>query len=135
MDKECTIIGKLLNKDGLIFHMEVVPYKDNNLPKNIFYTLYEEDSNKDEMIDTKDNYAYYISDVNGENLLKITDEPLVSINLREGNLILEYYKTKNSKENSKYEYYKTENPNDTIYGIYNLESKELKFTNNLDSIN
>lgn len=139
IDKECTIIGKLLNKDGLIFHMEVLPNKDNNLPKNIFYTLYEEDSNKDELIDTKDNYAYYISDVNGENLLKITDEPLVSINLREGNLILEYYKTKNSKENSKenskYEYYKTENPNDTIYGIYNLESKELKFTNQLDSIN
>lgn len=139
MDKECTVIGKLLNKDGLIYNMEVIPSKDNNLPKNIFYILYEEDSNKDEMIDAKDNYAYYISDVNGENLLKITDEPLVSINLREGNLILEYYKNENSKEisteNPKYEYYKTENPNDNIYGIYNLETNELKFTNQLDSIN
>ena len=121
MDKECTVIGKLLDKDGFIDYMEVISSNDNDVPTNIFYILSEEDSNEDEMIDTKDRYAYYISDLNGQNLLKITDKPLVSIKLRKENLIFEYHITKNST--------------DSIYGVYNMPNKKLKFTNQLDSIN
>ncbi|APQ18089.1 hypothetical protein [Maribacter hydrothermalis] len=121
MDKECAVIGKLLNQDGLIYQMEVIPSINNNLAENILYIIFEKDSNEDEIINTNDRYAIYISDINGENLSKITDKPIESLQYDTGCLIFEYYKTQNST--------------DSIYGIYDIKNKYLIFTNNLDSIN
>jgi hypothetical protein len=121
IDSECTVVGKLLTKDGLIYHMEILPSINNNLAENILYIIFEKDSNEDEIVNTNDRYAFYISDINGENLSKITDKPIESFQYDKGCLIFEYYKTQNST--------------DSIYGIYDINNKHLIFTNNLDSIN
>ncbi|WP_423998222.1 hypothetical protein [Maribacter sp. IgM3_T14_3] len=120
LNSDCTTIGKLLNKNGLIFYMILVEEANTLETKGILYSLAEEDSNRNGIINEQDETAIYLSDVNGENLIKISNKPIKWYQLKKGNLLLEFYTTKNST--------------DSIYGIYDIKNKKLKYANQFDSI-
>ncbi|WP_282054219.1 hypothetical protein [Maribacter luteus] len=116
-DNECNFIGKLLPKNGYISWMFVGPTKEGLGPKKVLYSLSEMDTNNDGFINENDRPNLYMSELNGKNLTRITELGLSSIQwVGKGNEI--QIKFNHAKES-----------NDSLYGIFNTETKEIKFTN------
>lgn len=91
-------------------------YSNNDdLIKNInhisFY-IATEDTNNDGEINNKDQHHVYISDLNGENLIKLTNRK-----------VKEFGWINDNKEISLT--YEDENKSEFKYGVYNIEKKTL----------
>jgi hypothetical protein len=78
LDSNFKVIGKLIDKKASILSM-TLPRQQIGEPidttvKNIAYTIAFDDSNGDGKIDYQDNSDIFISDLNGQNLVKVTSE-------------------------------------------------------------
>lgn len=117
LNKDSVEIGKLLAKNGSIKYMRVASGPKELVPKKIVYFLAEQDSNNNGEVDYVDKHFLYISDLNGKDLTKITERRIDNYQwVSQGNEIL-------------IQFYNTKEMNDSIYGLFNTETKELKFTN------
>ena len=88
----------------------------NKLSRLSFY-IATEDTNNDGGINNRDQHYVYVSDLNGENLTKVSDRKVKQYEwVNENKEILLNFVTEN---NSEFE-----------YGIYNIENKTIKETKN-----
>jgi hypothetical protein len=117
-DKDCALIGKLLPKNGSVSFMSIVPIATDLGPKRIIYLIAESDSNYNGLIENKDQHFVYMSDVDGKGLIRITEREISRFTYGGKEILMEF----NPLENS----------NDSLYGLYNTETKEMVFTNRLE---
>ncbi|PKH49508.1 hypothetical protein CXF68_01860 [Tenacibaculum sp. Bg11-29] len=76
-----------------------------------------EDSNGDGKIDRRDQHYVYVSDLNGENLIKVSDRKIKQYEwVNKNKELLLNFKTESSKPK---------------YGLYNIENKILSETENI----
>ena len=123
LDKEFSQIRKLLKNDASIKSMFISnTYLSHNkemvnkLSRLSFY-IATEDTNNDGEINNGDQHYVYVSDLNGENLTKVSDRKVKQYEwVNENKEILLNFVTEN---NSEFE-----------YGIYNIENKTIKETKN-----
>jgi|WetSurMetagenome_2_1015567.scaffolds.fasta_scaffold00213_14 hypothetical protein len=78
LDSKYNFVRKLVEKKASITSV-YVPEGISNVAvdttvKNIAYLIAYEDSNKDKLIDCDDNYDLFISDLDGRNLTKVTND-------------------------------------------------------------
>lgn len=116
-DNECNLIGKLLPENGYITWMYVGPEKEDMGPKRIVYALTKEDTNDDGIINDNDRPNLYISELNGKDLTRITELGLSSLQ----------WVSKGNEIQIKFDHAK--DSNDSLYGLYNTETKAMKLTN------
>lgn len=119
LDKDSVVIGKLLPKNGSIKYMTVGPSSKESEPKKIVYFIAKEEPNTYGKIHNLEKHFLYISDIDGKNLTKITEREVNSfqwVNQGKGILVNFYYK----KE-----------MNDSIHGLFNIETNEFKLSNHL----
>lgn len=116
-DSVCNLTSKLLPKDGYISWMYVGPKKAGLGPKKILYALANNDTNKDGLINENDIENLFISELNGKELTKVTDRSISSMEwIGSGNeLLIEFHNLKEKK--------------DSLYGIFNTETKILRLAN------
>jgi len=125
LDKNYKVISSLLDKKASILEIKVQNKSNgynNDEPdvsvKFIAYLIAFEDSNKDEKLNSDDNHDLYISDLNGKNLVRVTE-----------NFDIESFKFINS--NSQILIHYTERNNDRKehkrkkISVYNIEKNEL----------
>ena len=123
LDKYYNVMGKLVNKKVSIerFNNKVEYENDKNdkTIKNLTYLIAFYDTNKDGYLNSKDNHDLYISDLEGKNLVKATENIDVVdyyfINKHKDIFII--YKL---RENNKEEYLEQK------YAIYNIALKLFK---------
>ena len=123
LDKEFNQIRKLLKNNASIKSMFISnSYSSHNkemmnkLSRLSFY-IATEDTNNDGGINNRDQHYVYVSDLNGENLTKVSDRKVKQYEwVNENKEILLNFVTEN---NSEFE-----------YGIYNIENKTIKETKN-----
>ena len=121
LDKDCTIINKLLPENGSIRYMDVIPKGEALVPQKIIYSLTQDEPNVYGKIYNLEKHFYYISDLDGKNLTKITDREVRRIRWNtERNEILFYF------------FYKKK-MNDSLYGVFNIESNEFKLASQLEN--
>jgi hypothetical protein len=123
LDKEFNQIRKLLKNDASIksiFISNTYLYhnkeRKEKLSKLSFY-IAKKDTNNDGEINNRDQHYVYVSDLNGENLTKVSDRKVRQYEwVNENKEILLNFIT---EDNSEFE-----------YGIYNIENKTIKETKN-----
>src|SRR5690606_8253293 len=79
LNKQQSEIGKLLPENGSITSMSVLNRFTENSEelkqiKHIAYYIATKDTNEDGIIDSADQHYVYLSDLNGKNLKKVTDQ-------------------------------------------------------------
>jgi hypothetical protein len=78
LDSNFNIIRRLVDRKASIESITIPISNDSEeidtTVKNIAYLIAFEDSNKDQLIDCDDNYDLYISDLNGGNLTRVTQD-------------------------------------------------------------
>lgn len=84
---------------------------------HLSFYIATEDSNGDEKIDRRDDHYVYLSDLNGENLIKVSNRKVKQYEWVNDNkeLLLNF---------------KEVNGSEIKYGVYNIENKTLTETNN-----
>lgn len=125
LDENFQNSGKLLSKNASIKSMFIPNRKteDSKLKKginNISYFIAKSDTNEDGIINRFDQHYVYLSDLNGQNLNKVTDRKVKNYQWINDNkeLLLTF---DNVKDSSKLE-----------YGIYNIDSKKIRETKNIN---
>ena len=125
LDKNFQNSGKLLSENASIKSMFIPNRKteDSKLKKeinNISYFIAKSDTNEDGIINRFDQHYVYLSDLNGQNLNKVTDRKVKNYQWINDNkeLLLTF---DNAKDSNKLE-----------YGIYNIDSKEIRETKNIN---
>jgi hypothetical protein len=95
----------------------VGPKKAGLEPKKILYALAIDDTNKDGLVNENDIENLFISELNGKELTKVTERSISSMEwIGSGNeLLIEFHNLKEKK--------------DSLYGIFNTETKTLRLTN------
>ncbi|WP_422858093.1 hypothetical protein ACOKFD_11670 [Flagellimonas sp. S174] len=117
LDKDCTIINKLLPENGSIRFMNVIPRDEELEPQKIIYRLTQDEPNVYGKIYNLEKHFFYMSDLDGKNLTKITDLEVRSFKWdSKRNEILLYF------------YYKEVKDRD-LYGVFNIESNEFRLAN------
>jgi hypothetical protein len=123
LDKEFNQIRKLLKNNASIKSMFISNsyYSHNkemmNKLSRLSFYIATEDTNNDGEINNRDQHYVYISDLNGENLTKVSDRKVKQYEwVNENKEILLNFVTEN---NSKFE-----------YGLYNIKNKTIKETKN-----
>ena len=118
LNKDSVVIGKLLPKNGSITYMTVGPSSKELEQKKIVYLIAEEESNTYGKIYNLEKHFLYISDIDGKNLTKITERKVINfqwVNQGKGILLNFYYRKK---------------MNDSIHGLFDIETNEFKLSNN-----
>lgn len=113
LDRDYKVIRRLLNKKGFISDYEIPSSysRENQIDttiKNIAYLIGFEDSNKDGVLNGKDNKDLYISDPAGGNLTRVTHNiDLVSYHFqnRHSELFITYKDRRKEREEYKKEKY------------------------------
>jgi len=123
LDKEFNQIRKLLKNDASIKSMFISNrYLSHNKEMNNKLSFYiaKEDNNNDGEINSSDQHYVYISDLNGENLTKISDRKVKQYKwVNENKEILLNFVT---ESNSKFEFYNIVNK--TTKGTKNKTNKK-----------
>jgi len=116
-DSICNLKNRLLPKDGYISWMYVGPKKEGLGPKKNLYALSNSDTNEDGLINHNDLNYLFISELDGHDLTKITERRIQNMEwIGRGNeLLIEFVYQKEEK--------------DSLYGIFNTETKNLRLTN------
>jgi len=129
LDSGYNLISTLVDQKASILDITIpVNYESEKIDttvKNIGYLIAFEDSNKDRIIDKKDNYDLYVSDLSGKGLTKVTS----NINVKSFEFINHHkdiFITFTNRQDIPEEHKLTQ------FAIYNLQSKELKYLKHLD---
>ena len=129
MDSKYDLISTLVDQKASIIDITIPSNSEfdkvDTTVKNIGYLIAFEDSNKDKIIDRKDNYDLYISDLAGKMLTKVTTN--IDINSFEfinnhQNIFISFTDRQDIPVEHKI----------TRFAIYNLQSKDLKYLTSLD---
>ena len=124
------VITTLLDKKASIIDIEVrTQYKSDKevdtTVKNIGYLIGFEDSNNDGKLNSDDYHDLYISDLNGQNLIKATSGiDIISFNFINSNseILIRYYERSDLKEEHK----------KIMFGIFNIQESEFKSLSGLN---
>ena len=116
LDENYQVITSLLNKKASILEIEPqrkrYSYNNDEIDKTVKYIAYLiafEDSNKDEKLNSADNHDLYLSDLEGKNLKKVTE----NINLERfdfinsNSQILEQFLANLREEKQSFRYFET----------------------------
>lgn len=120
-NKDTVQMGTLLTKNGSINMMFLSPPSEGSKLKIIYYVA-EEDTNRNGIINYYDEHILYISDLNGRNLTSITKRNIAGLEWvnQDKELLIEFVKTKD--------------PNDSLFGMYNIENSSYKLLNKLHKV-
>jgi hypothetical protein len=128
LDSNFNVIGKLIDKKASIISLTIPRPTDEPIDttvKSIAYTIAFDDSNEDGKIDFQDNNDLYISDLKGQNLVKVTSDLDVMdfdfINRNKEILIWYYARTNQPDE------YKTKR-----FCIYNILTRQTRKLDDID---
>jgi len=129
MDSKYDLISTLVDQKASIIDITIPSNSEfdkvDTTVKNIGYLIAFEDSNKDKIIDRKDNYDLYISDLAGKMLTKVTTN--IDINSFEFiNNHQDIFISFTDRQDIPVEH------KITRFAIYNLQSKDLKYLTSLD---
>ena len=118
LDKDFNQIRRLLNKNASIASMFVSNShsSSNKLVNKMSYLSFYiavEDSNNDGEINNRDQHYVYISDLNGENLTKVSDRKV------------KRYEWINDNQNILLTFSNESNSSELKYGVYNIKNKTL----------
>ena len=122
LDKNFNQKKKLLNKNGSIksmFISNAYSHNKNLVKKTTHLSFYiaTDDTNNDGEINKRDQHYVYLSDLNGENLIKVSDRKVKQYEwVNENKELLLNFETENSEPK---------------YGLYNIENKTLTETKNI----
>ena len=116
LDKDCKIINKLLSKNGSIKYMNVIPRNEESKAKKIIYSLTPDEPNVLGKIYNLEQHFFYISDIDGENLTKITDREVKSFKWDDGRKEILFY------------FFYNKRMNDSLHGAFNIESNKFRLT-------
>lgn len=129
LDSNYNVLSTLVDKKASIGSVTIpngdASEKVDTTVKNIGYLIAFEDSNKDKVIDENDYYNLYISDLNGKNLVKVTDNIDVKTfdfinNHKE--IFLSFTDRKDIPDEHKIK----------RFAVYDIASKQLKVLTQLD---
>ncbi|WP_178985150.1 protein-tyrosine phosphatase family protein [Winogradskyella helgolandensis] len=125
LDENFQNSGKLLPENASIKSMFIPNRKteDSKILKGITHISYfiaNSDTNDDGIIDRFDQHYVYLSDLNGQNLNKVIDKKVKN------------YQWINSNKELLLTIDNPEEPNKLEYGIYNIDSKEIRETKNIN---
>ncbi len=120
LDKNCDIVGKLLPENGSIHYMMVIPRSEQLKPKKIIYRLTKEETNTYGKLYNLKQHYFYISDLDGKNLTKITEREIRS------------YQWDNQSKEILFYFFYNKKMNDSIHGVFNIESNEFRLTSRLE---
>ncbi|MFD0992559.1 hypothetical protein [Tenacibaculum geojense] len=125
LDKNFQNSGKLLPENASIKSMYIPKRKTENSKlhnekSHISYFIANSDTNNDGIIDRYDQHYVYLSDINGHNLNKVTDRKVKN------------YQWINNNKELLLTFDNTEEPNKLEFGIYNIDSKEIRETKNIN---
>ncbi|MGN7514100.1 MAG: hypothetical protein ACTHOM_06965 [Allomuricauda sp.] len=122
-DSDCNLKSELLPADGHIGWMYAGPIKENMGPKRNLYALSKDDTNNDGLINDKDTEYLFISEPNGKGLTKVTERRINSMQwIGSGNELFIEFPNPN-------DFFNPKKQKDSLYGIYNTETKSLRLTN------
>ncbi|UOY06838.1 hypothetical protein L0P88_23335 [Muricauda sp. SCSIO 64092] len=120
LDKNCDILGKLLPENGSIRYMMVIPNNEGFEPKKIIYRLTQDEPNVfGKLYNIKKHYVY-ISDLDGNNLTKITDREVRS------------FQWDNERKEIVFYFFYNKKMNDSIHGVFNMESNTFRLISRLE---
>lgn len=132
MDKDYKVIGKLLDRKGAISNIEIPNrYSEekeiDTTVKNIAYYIAFEDSNKDGLLDGKDDHDLYISDLAGKNLTQVTSNIAIESwhFQKDHTQIVIVYKARNNEEKEEHKRKK--------FALYDIATKKLMELNDIQS--
>ena len=117
LNKDSVVIGKLLPKNGSIKYMIVGPENEELEPKKIVYLLAKDEPNTYGKIYDLEKHFLYISDIDGKNLTKITEREFIS------------FQWANQGKAIQVNFYYKKKMNDSIHGLFNIETNEFKLCN------
>ena len=124
-DNNCNLIRKLLPEDGNVTWMYVGPRDEELGPKKNLYALAKDDTNNDGLINDEDIDYLFISELDGKDLSKITNRRVESMEwIGSGNELLIEFPNQG-------DFFNPEKQKDSLYGIYNTETKTLRLTNQI----
>ncbi|WP_020531663.1 hypothetical protein [Flexithrix dorotheae] len=125
-DKEYHFVRRLLSKKASIYRIQFakpsLPGPQNEIDstiQNILYLIAFEDSNKDGLLDSYDDHDLFISDFDGENLKKITNNIEIEnfyFQNRNSEVFISYKERSDERE----EYKRLK------FALYNIERNSLK---------
>lgn len=127
LDKNYNVVRKLLEKDSSIKKMFISKSylnKEETQDKLKYLSFYiaKEDTTGDDEINEYDQHYIYVSDLNGENLTKVTDREINQYQwISEGQELLLQFEEKDKNDNEKLR-----------YGIYNIEKKSMTNPKSID---
>jgi len=127
LDKNYNVVRKLLEKDSSIkkmFISKAYLNKEETQDKLKYLSFYiaKEDTTGDDEINEYDQHYIYVSDLNGENLTKVTDREINQYQwISEGQELLLQFEEKDKNDNEKLR-----------YGIYNIEKKSMTNPKSID---
>jgi hypothetical protein len=132
IDENYQVITSLLDKKASILEIEPqrkrYRYEDDTLDETVKYIAYKisfEDSNKDGKLNSADFHDLYISDLNGKNLIKVSDN--ININRFEfinanAQIFIKYTSRKNKREEHKKQ----------RFAIYDIETSKFLNMSSID---
>nr|WP_299069893.1 hypothetical protein [uncultured Allomuricauda sp.] len=113
LDKNCNVINKLLPENGSIRYMNVVPRNEESKPRKIIYRLTQDEPNAFGKIYNLEKHFFYISDLDGKNLIKITDREIIS------------FQWDQKREEIRFYFFYNKRMNDSLHGVFNIESNKF----------
>jgi hypothetical protein len=125
VNEDLSEFGKLLPENGSINSMFIenrFSEELNEIEKieYIVYYIATTDSNNDELVDNYDQHYLYISDLNGKNLMKISEKRIRN------------FMWINGGKEMLLTFGNIEDENEIEYGIYNVKTKEIRQIENLN---
>ena len=131
LDKDYEVIGALLDKKGFISEIQInhgrYYYRDDKVDttvKHIAYSIGFDDSNSDGKLDGKDTYDLYISDHNGKNLVRVTENiDVLDYSFIESNtkIFIAFQERNDLREEHKKRY----------FGIYDIQNQQFRKLNSI----
>jgi len=127
LDKNYNVVRKLLKKDCSIkkmFISKAYLSKEKNQETLKFLSFYiaKEDTTGEGKINDYDQHYIYVSDLNGENLTKVTDREINQYQwISEGTELLLQFEEKDNNGNE-----------NLRYGIYNIQKKSMTIPESID---
>ena len=116
LDKNCDIINKLLPENGSIKYMTVIPSKEDVEPKKIIYRLAKNEPNVLGKIYNLEKHFFYISDLDGKNLTKITEREVISL------------EWDNQRKEIMFYFFYNKRMNDSLHGAFNIKTNKFRLT-------
>ena len=126
VNEDLSEFGKLLPENGSINSMFIEnrfsenPNEIKNIKSIVYYIATKDNNNNDDLVDNYDQHYLYISDLNGKNLMQISERRIRNFMwINKGKeLLLTFGNVKDE--------------NEIEYGIYNVETKEIREIENLN---